>query len=91
MMENRSFDNVLGWLYDEHNPPAAFRGCGAHPLSPLHQALVKAADGFVRPHTGESLTLEQLQLIQTTDQAVEHFERKEAEVRLKMELTEVRR
>jgi phospholipase C len=22
MMENRSFDNLLGWLYDENNRPA---------------------------------------------------------------------
>jgi len=68
------------------NPPPPFNGCGAHPLSPLHQALVKAANGFVQAHTGESLVLEELQAIKTTDQAVEHFEGKEKEVRSAMAL-----
>jgi phospholipase C len=68
------------------NPPPPFQGCGAHPLSPLHQALVKAANGFVQAHTGESLMAEELQVIQTTDQAVEHFDAKEKEVRVAMAL-----
>jgi len=68
------------------NPPPPFNGCGAHPLSPLHQALVKAANGFVQAHTGESLTLEELPVIQTTDQAVEHFDAREEQVRAAMAL-----
>jgi hypothetical protein len=48
----------------------------------LHQALVRAAHGFVQAHTAKSLAPEELQMIQTTDQAVEHFEAKETEVRM---------
>jgi hypothetical protein len=36
MMENRSFDNVLGWLYDEKNPPPrnqTFEGVAGKNLS----------------------------------------------------------
>jgi phospholipase C len=65
------------------NRPPPFKGCGAHPLSPLHQALVKAANGFLHQQTGEKLTLER---IQTTDQAVEAFDAREAKVRAAMAL-----
>jgi len=65
------------------NPPPPFKGCGAHPLSPLHRALVVAANGFLREQTGEKLTLE---AIQTTDQAVEAFDAREDQVRAAMAL-----
>lgn len=65
------------------NPPPPFKGCGAHPLSPLHQALVKAANGFLQEQTGERLTIE---TIQTTDQAVEAFDAREEQVRAAMAL-----
>jgi phospholipase C len=63
------------------NPPPAFKGCGAHPLSPLHQALVVAGNNFLKQQTGESLNLE---TIQTTDQAVEALDAREEQVRLAM-------
>jgi phospholipase C len=62
-------------------PPPPFKGCGAHPLSPLHQALVVAANNFLKQQTGESLNLE---TIQTTDQAVEALDAREEQVRLAM-------
>lgn len=65
------------------NPPPLFKGCGAHPLSPLHQALVKAANGFLQEQTGQRLTEE---AIQTTDQAVEMFDAQEPQVRAAMAL-----
>lgn len=32
MLENRSFDNVLAWLYDENDPPKAFIPEGTEPI-----------------------------------------------------------
>jgi len=63
------------------NPPPPFKSCGAHPLSPLHQALVAAANNFLKQQTGESLNLER---IQTTDQAVEALDAREEGVRAAM-------
>ena len=65
------------------NPPPPFKGCGAHPLSPLHQALVVTASGFLQQQTGERLNLE---TIRTTDQAVEMFDAREEQVRAAMAL-----
>ncbi|HKP36686.1 MAG TPA: alkaline phosphatase family protein [Pyrinomonadaceae bacterium] len=62
-------------------PPPPFKGCGAHPLAPLHQDLVFAADSFLKHHTGESIHPEALQ---TTDEAVEALEAREAHVRTAM-------
>jgi phospholipase C len=50
------------------NPTPLFTGCGAHPLSPLHQALLVAAAQHVKKYLGESIDLTS---IGTTNQAVE--------------------
>ena len=63
------------------NPPPPFNGCGAHPLSSLHQAMVIAANGFLKHHTGDSINVA---TVQTTDQAIESLDAREEQVRLAM-------
>jgi phospholipase C len=50
------------------NPAPPFNGCGAHPLSPMHQAMLIAAAKQFHQHTGESIDLGSLM---TTNHAVE--------------------
>ena len=59
------------------SPTPLFTGCGAHPLSPFHKALLLAATHRLKHHTGESIDLEN---IKTTDQAVEAIDAKERKV-----------
>ena len=36
MLENRSFDNLLGWLYDKKNPPKHLIAAPNHPAIPFY-------------------------------------------------------
>jgi hypothetical protein len=60
------------------NPSPPFKGCGAHPLSDAHRALIVAAADRVKKHTGEDIDLNS---IQTTDDAVRVFDRYEQPVK----------
>jgi len=57
MFENRSFDNVLGWLYDSKNPPP--RNQSFEGLDPLPPANVWTYDGktyAIQPRHGTDMT-----------------------------------
>jgi len=60
------------------NPPPAFKGCGGHPLSPLHRDMLGLAAQNVMRLTGRMI---EVQSIRTTDEAVEALEEHEPHVR----------
>lgn len=60
------------------NPAPPFHGCGAHPLSDAHRALITAAADHVERHTGEKINLDS---IDTTDEAVRVLDAREETVK----------